>query len=313
MTQKIGDRTKETSTTTGTGTLSLLGAVANFQTFGNGVGSGNTTPYLIDDGVGNWELTWGTVTTGAPDTITRGALIKSSTGSRVSFSAGTKTVACVSAAELLLWIGSSDALAEATLASATTADLGSVTSLCVAISGTTTITSLGTQPNTLRYIRFTGTSLILTYNATSLITPTAANIQTAAGDTCVARSDASGNWRVISYTPSGANIEATAAGVSLTGGITLIASASIPAGHWRLTANCFTAAAAGNYVLFNLNTSGTGTSPKSQIIVTGGLAGGTGSMQYDVNLTTATTYGIYGSPGSGATTADGYLRAERII
>jgi hypothetical protein len=93
------DRVKETTTTTGTGTLSLGGTVTGYQTFVNAIGNGNTTKILIDDGNGNWELCYSVVTSGAPATLSRGTLIGSSTGSRISFAAGTKTVAVVPAAD----------------------------------------------------------------------------------------------------------------------------------------------------------------------------------------------------------------------
>lgn len=89
--------------------------------------------------------------------------------------------------------------AETTLASATTTDIGAEKSERVAISGTTTITSFGTKTHRRRFLRFTG-ALILTHNATSLILPGGANITTVAGDTAIATSDGSGNWRVIQYT-----------------------------------------------------------------------------------------------------------------
>ena len=43
----INDRVKETTTTTGTGTVSLGGAVTGFETFAAGVGNSNTTYYAI--------------------------------------------------------------------------------------------------------------------------------------------------------------------------------------------------------------------------------------------------------------------------
>lgn len=198
MAQKIANRAKETSTTTGTGTISLLGAVASFQTLVNGAGNGNTVPYLIDNGAGEWELTWGTLTSGSPDTITRGTFIKSSTGSRVSFSAGTKTVAIVSAVELILWVGQSDGLIETSIASATTTDLGTVPTFRALITGTTTITGFGSQPNTLRYVRFSG-ALTLTHNATSLILLGGASRTTVANAVGIYVSDGSGNWRELHY------------------------------------------------------------------------------------------------------------------
>lgn len=91
-------------------------------------------------------------------------------------------------------------LAEQTIASAATTDLGTLSSINVAISGTTTITSLGTSPaGTYRQGRFTG-ALTLTHNATSLILPNAgSNITTAANDRFGAYSLGSGNWLVLWY------------------------------------------------------------------------------------------------------------------
>ena len=89
-----------------------------------------------------------------------------------------------------------------TLASATTTDLGTVPSHNVSVTGTATVTSFGSSANTdyPRYdLVFTGAAT-LTYNASSLILPTAANIPTAAGDSAVAQYLGSGNWRVRSYT-----------------------------------------------------------------------------------------------------------------
>ena len=42
----VNDRVKETTTTTGTGTVTLGGAVSGFDTFAAGIGNSNTTYYL---------------------------------------------------------------------------------------------------------------------------------------------------------------------------------------------------------------------------------------------------------------------------
>lgn len=97
------------------------------------------------------------------------------------------------------WTGGSNA--EVTVASASTTDILGAASAFVAISGTTTITSLGTGTNRVRFVRFTG-ALTLTHNATSLILPTGANMTVAAGDTMIVISDGSSNARVVSYTNS---------------------------------------------------------------------------------------------------------------
>jgi len=90
----IDDRVKETSTTTGTGTLNLSGAVSGFQTFVAGVGDGNTTYYaIVNRDESEWETGVGTVTDASTDTLARTTVIASSNSdSAVDFSAGTKDV-----------------------------------------------------------------------------------------------------------------------------------------------------------------------------------------------------------------------------
>jgi hypothetical protein len=85
------------------------------------------------------------------------------------------------------------------IASATTTDIGAATGNYVQITGTTTITGLGTSAaGVWRNVTFLA-ALTLTYNATSLILPTSANITTAAGDTALFVSEGSGNWRCLFY------------------------------------------------------------------------------------------------------------------
>ena len=88
--------------------------------------------------------------------------------------------------------------AEVTVASATTTDILGAASQYVAISGTSTITSLGAGANKTRFVRATG-AFTLTHNATSLILPGGKDIVAASGDTFAAISDASSNVRVHNY------------------------------------------------------------------------------------------------------------------
>ncbi len=86
-----------------------------------------------------------------------------------------------------------------TIASATTTDIGAATSNSVIVSGTTTITALGTiAAGAERVVQFSG-ALTLTHNATSLILPGGANINTAAGDVAYFVSLGAGNWRCTGY------------------------------------------------------------------------------------------------------------------
>lgn len=85
------------------------------------------------------------------------------------------------------------------VASATTTDIGAAATSEVNITGTTTITGFGTSNAGIVRRGTFSDALILTHNGTSLILPGAANITTATGDSFVARSLGSGNWRVLSY------------------------------------------------------------------------------------------------------------------
>ena len=88
----VNDRVKETSTTTGTGTLSLAGAVTGFETFSSAIGNANTTYYSIVNVNGEFEVGLGTVSAAA---LARTTVISSSNSdSAVNFASGTKNVFC---------------------------------------------------------------------------------------------------------------------------------------------------------------------------------------------------------------------------
>jgi len=89
----LKDRVKETTTTTGTGSFSLAGAVTGYDSFGQ-IGSGNTTYYAVYlDGGSEWEVGIGTYTN--PSTLSRDTILASSaSGAKVSFTAGQKTIWC---------------------------------------------------------------------------------------------------------------------------------------------------------------------------------------------------------------------------
>jgi len=124
----INDRVKETSTTVGTGTLDLGGAVQDFETFVSGIGTGNTTYYAISQsGTNDWEVGIGTVTDAATDTLSRDTILSSSNSdSAVNFGAGTKNVFCTQPASKAVYL---DANGEPVGA----ASVGEATALAVAL------------------------------------------------------------------------------------------------------------------------------------------------------------------------------------
>lgn len=92
MAQKIADRVRETTTTTGTGSIALAGAVTGYQSFSSVLITGDTTYYCVaDQGGANWEVGIGTFT--SPSTLARTTILSSSnSGSIVTFTTGSKDV-----------------------------------------------------------------------------------------------------------------------------------------------------------------------------------------------------------------------------
>jgi hypothetical protein len=186
-----------TTATTGTGTITLGSAVTGFLTFAlAGVQTGEVVSYAIKDS-NNSEQGTGTYTS-AGTTLTRSVITSTNSNNAISLSG--------SGVEVFLTPNHKDIMPGYaaygpfnTLASASTADLSTVKTAGVSITGTTTITSFGTGANLLRIVKFAG-ALTLTHNSTTLIIPGGSNITTAAGDIALCLSDASGNWTVLSYT-----------------------------------------------------------------------------------------------------------------
>lgn len=88
----IADRVQETTTSTGTGTITLAGAATGFQSF-SVICNGNTTTYTISDASGsNWEVGIGTYTSSGTTLARNIVLSSSNSGSLVNFGAGTKNV-----------------------------------------------------------------------------------------------------------------------------------------------------------------------------------------------------------------------------
>lgn len=156
-------------TLTHNGTSLILPGGANITT------AAGDTAVMLSDGSGNWTC--------------------------VSYqkASGKAVVTSITSADIAAAVLAALAFGPFTsIASGGTTDLSTVASVGANITGTTTITSLGSGANLLRVVKFAG-ALTLTHNATSLILPTGANITTAAGDTAMFMSDGSGNWTCVYY------------------------------------------------------------------------------------------------------------------
>jgi hypothetical protein len=137
MTHRVLDRVQETTTSTGTGALTLAGAVTKMLSFsGAGLADGDTFWGLIEHATANeWEITL--CTFHSAGNVTRATPRKSSTGAAVAFSAGTKTISLVS---LALAGVRETVLSPAISAGALSLDLAACSNFMVALNGAATVT-----------------------------------------------------------------------------------------------------------------------------------------------------------------------------
>jgi hypothetical protein len=103
----VYDRVQETTTTSGTGSVTLLGAVSGFQSFAV-VGNTNTTYYTITDGAA-WEVGIGTYSTSGP-TLARTTVLSNSNGNTtpITLSGGLAQVFVTYTAEKSVNLDASD-------------------------------------------------------------------------------------------------------------------------------------------------------------------------------------------------------------
>jgi hypothetical protein len=172
----LADRVRETTITTGTGTVTLGGAVTGFQTF-SVIGNGNTTYYTIaGQGTAEWEVGVGTYTSSGT-TLSRDTVLASSAGAptKTTFSAGTKDVFVTYPAERSVYSNGTDIVPD------TAAILNVVSGGTGQSSYTNGQLLIGnTTGNTLTRATLTGTSnqIIVTNGAGSITLTTPQDIAT---------------------------------------------------------------------------------------------------------------------------------------
>ena len=214
----LKDRISETTTTTGTGTLTLDGALSGFQPFSS-IGDTNTTYYCITDGAA-WEVGLGTYSTSG-DTLARTTVLSNSNGNttQITLAAGTKTVFSVYPAERAIVVDGS------------TIQIPNSAVLPLANGGTGSSTAA-----------FSGSN-ITGLNATAITAGTISNTRTTAsssnGASSIVERDATGNFsaNVItanSYSGSGANLTSLNASSVSSG---TLSAANGGTGQTSLTAN----------------------------------------------------------------------------
>lgn len=206
----IADRVWETSTTTGTGALTLAGAVSGYQTFSNALSNGDTCWYTIALAA-EWEVGTGTYNA---NTLTRTTVIASTnSNAAVNFGAGSKdvfidlpasiatqlkTLTADLAAKLALaggtLTGALNWATAVTVVSATTPDIGGAASNLITMSGTTQVDGFATfAAGAMRWIKHTGAHQLT--NSATLILVGGVTLTTAAGDISLFVSEGGGTWR----------------------------------------------------------------------------------------------------------------------
>ncbi len=103
----ISDRVKETTTTSGTGTYTLGGAVTGFETFTANLSDGDTTYYACTDNT-DFEVGLGTFTASGTTLARTTILASSNSGSAVNWAAGTRTIFCTLPAAKTVFLDASN-------------------------------------------------------------------------------------------------------------------------------------------------------------------------------------------------------------
>ncbi len=211
----VADRVKETTTTTGTGAITLAGATTNFVTFSSVLSNGDTTYYaIVDDANTDFEVGLGTYASSG-NTLTRTTVLASTnSGSAVNLSAGSKEVFINYPAGKSVYLDSSGQLViGGTAVTATAAELNYVDGVTSNIqtqidainpSPTLTATASGTLANgDTVIVNSNGTVSAVSGSTTPETTGTAVVFESARADNMACAYDANAQKVVVAYTDVG--------------------------------------------------------------------------------------------------------------
>ena len=173
MAHVLNDRVKETTATTGTGTIDLDGAETGFESFVAGIGNSNSTYYAIAHTTLNeFEIGIGTVTDASPDTLSRTTVISSTNSDNlVNFSAGLKDVFCTLPASKAVFFDPSSGSSDVAIGSRGTNPMGlGIVGTVLAVTEQTNVASIqmdgnqasridmGSGPGTRQFVIYTDTA-----------------------------------------------------------------------------------------------------------------------------------------------------------
>jgi hypothetical protein len=166
----LADRVLESSITAGTGTLTLAGALTGYRTFNSAFSNGNVVYYTIDDGLGDWEVGYGTIGTG---TLTRDAVLESSNANAlVVFTSVSKRVFCTAPVPALLPDQTSNSgkvlTTNGSVPAWTTPNAGTVTSVGMSVPSFLSVTPASITSSGTFAVTLSGTALPVANGGTNL-------------------------------------------------------------------------------------------------------------------------------------------------